>query len=73
VHVKDARIGADGTPVWTVVGAGDIDYVGHFNALRAAGYAGVVSLETHYRAAGGTPESSSRECLAALRKLIDQA
>jgi len=73
IHVKDARIGADGKPVWTVVGSGDIDYVGQFNALRASGYDGVVSLETHYRAVGGTPESSSRDCLAALRKLIDQA
>ena len=73
VHIKDARVGEDGAPVWTVVGSGDIDYTGQFQALRAAGYDGVVSLETHYRAVGGTPESSSRECLAALRTLIDRA
>ena len=72
IHVKDAVIGADGAPVWTVVGSGAIDYDAHFRALRESGYSGVVSLETHYRAVGGSPETSSRECLAALRELIDR-
>lgn len=72
LHVKDAVVGADGKPVWTVVGSGDIDYVAQFRALRAAAFDGVVALETHYRGADGDPEASSRACLAALRRLIDQ-
>jgi sugar phosphate isomerase/epimerase len=73
VHVKDAarRPGAP-DPVWTVVGEGDIDYRGHFDALRRDGYAGWISLETHYVPAGGTPEEGSRACLAALRSFVPE-
>ncbi len=72
VHVKDARAVSGGPPEWACVGDGDIDYPGQFAALRAAGYDGVVSLETHWRGAGD-PEASSRACLAALGSLVDRA
>ena len=71
VHVKDGIIdAADGAHRWSVVGEGDIDYVGQFDALRRDGYTGYISLETHYVPEGGTPEEGSRACLAALRRFI---
>ena len=74
VHVKDGIIDpADGSHRWTVVGEGDIDYTGQFDALRRGGYAGFISLETHYVPEGGTPEEGSRACLAALRRFISES
>ena len=70
VHVKDAAPGANGAPPeWTCVGAGRIDWRGQIEALREAGYGGVLSLETHWGGAG-SPEASSRACLAALREIV---
>ncbi len=82
IHIKDGRMiqTADQgvRPEWCVVGEGEIDYIGHFAALKRDNYQGYVSLETHYVPAvgsgeggKGTPEDGSRPCLAALRKLID--
>ncbi len=71
VHVKDAVIRQDGTGYdWTVMGRGDIDYTGQFEALGNIGYNGYISLETHYIPQDGTPEQGSRACLAALRELL---
>lgn len=69
VHIKDAVL-VDGKPSWCVVGEGVIDYRGQFEALRADGYDGYISLETHYVPAGGTPEDGSRPSLQALKTLI---
>ena len=71
VHIKDAIVSKEGKLRWTVVGEGEIDYVGHFNALRAAGYTGAISLETHFKAASGDPEESSRLCLAGMKRLVE--
>lgn len=74
VHIKDAALGPDGKTLrWTVVGEGQIDYVGHFAALRRDNYAGFISLETHYVPEGGTPEDGSRPCLTALRRMLQAA
>jgi sugar phosphate isomerase/epimerase len=71
VHVKDARVDeATGKPEWTVVGEGQIDWVGQIAALRESGYAGYLSLETHYQG-HGTKEASSRVCLEGLKRLVD--
>jgi sugar phosphate isomerase/epimerase len=71
VHVKDAVIDAEsGKEKWCVIGEGVIDYQGQFEALRRDGYAGYISLETHYIPPGGTPEEGSRPCLAALRRFL---
>jgi sugar phosphate isomerase/epimerase len=56
-----------------VVGEGEIDYAGQFAALAQAGYAGAISLETHYKAPSGDPEESSRACLAGMKRLVDAA
>lgn len=70
VHVKDAAV-APGAPApeWTVVGAGDIDWAGQLAALKQSGYAGWLSLETHY-GGHGSKEASSRACLEGLQALL---
>jgi len=70
VHIKDAAV-PDGAlaPVWSVVGEGEIDYTGHLDALRRDGYAGWLSLETHY-SGHPTKEASSRACLEGLQRLL---
>ncbi len=83
VHIKDGRMietpDQGRRPQWCIVGQGEIDYVGQFAALKRDGYAGAISLETHYVPTTGTgeggkgiPEDGSRPCLAALRELIDR-
>ena len=70
VHVKDAAVRAGApAPVWTVVGEGEIDYAGQFAALKKDGYAGWISLETHY-SGHPTKEASSRACLEGLQRLL---
>ncbi len=82
IHIKDGRMVQTADqgirPEWCVVGEGEIDYAGHFAALKRDNYRGYISLETHYvptvgsgEGGKGTPEDGSRPCLAALRKLID--
>ena len=43
IHLKDAAGKA-----WKPIGAGEIDFVGQFNALKEMKYSGTLSLETHY-------------------------
>jgi sugar phosphate isomerase/epimerase len=69
VHIKDAAVPPGATePDWTLVGGGQIDYSGQMAALRADGYPGYLSLETHWVGPDGK-EVSSRACLEALQKL----
>jgi len=81
LHVKDARMVQTADhgpqPQWCVIGDGEIDYSGQFDALRRDGYRGYVSLETHFVPATGsgeggkgTHEDGSRLCLAALQRFI---
>ena len=54
LHVKDSVRRPPAKPggliaVGTPVGVGDVDWRGHFLALNAAGYRGMLSLETHWR------------------------
>ena len=68
VHLKDAVMsGKEAT--FVRMGDGDVDYMGQFRALKADGYAGLLSLETHYRP-DGNAEEGSRQCLANLRKML---
>ncbi len=81
IHIKDAKMVQTPDyglqPQWCVVGEGEIGYAAHFTALKRDGYAGYVSLETHFvpptgtGANGkGTAEDGSRLCLAALNRLL---
>lgn len=61
IHVKDVRVvdPATGLISWEAVGRGELDYVSQFRALRRDGYAGPLSLETHWHprpAGGGEPD-----------------
>ena len=72
VHIKDARVNADGMPEFCAVGAGEIDYAGLFAAMRGDGYDGYIALESHYKSADGDAESASRESLASMVRLMEQ-
>lgn len=80
--VKSGELIAVGTPV----GIGDVDWRGHFKVLREIGYAGLLSLETHWRlekidesllhlpaghAFSHGGETASRTCLHNLRALLE--
>lgn len=69
VHAKDA-LKTPSRDEWCVIGEGDIDWAGQIAALKADGYKGYVSLETHY--GQPTKEAASRACLAALKRLVEQ-
>jgi len=69
VHVKDARPKDSGELEWVVVGDGVANWQAQVDALRADGYNGYLSLETHY-SSGGSKEASSRQCLEALNRIV---
>jgi len=71
VHCKDAAK-KDGKWEWMAMGSGVIDWAGQFRALKADGYRGACTLETHWRGAG-TPEASSRESFAGMKTLLQKA
>jgi L-ribulose-5-phosphate 3-epimerase len=56
---------------WAPMGAGIVDWVGQFKALKRDGYHYAVSLETHWD--GGTPEKSSRRSWAGMKELLQKA
>jgi sugar phosphate isomerase/epimerase len=61
IHLKDAAGKA-----WKPVGAGEIDFVGQFKALKEMKYAETLSLETHYRNAARDAYASSVESMDGL-------
>ena len=71
-HCKDAVKKATNQYDWAPMGGGIIDWAGQFKALKRDGYHFAVSLETHWRGAG-TPEASSRQSWAGMKKLLQQA
>jgi len=71
-HCKDSAKKPDGKYAWAPMGGGAIDWVGQFKALNRDGYRFAVSLETHWRGAG-TPEESTRESWAGMKKELQQA
>ena len=72
-HCKDAVKKPDGkTYAWAAMGQGIIDWAGQFSALKRDGYHFAVSLETRWRAAG-TPEESTRQSWAGMKKELQEA
>lgn len=57
---------------WAPMGGGLIDWAGQFRALKADRYRLAVSLETHWNG-GGSPEESSRQSWAGMKKLLEQS
>jgi sugar phosphate isomerase/epimerase len=72
MHCKDVVHKPDGTFEWAAMGQGLMDYVGQFRALVKSGYQGTVSLETHWKG-GGSPEESSRQSWAGMKKQLGEA
>jgi sugar phosphate isomerase/epimerase len=72
VHVKDAVRLPSGDLAFEVIGEGAIDFPSQFAALKADGYRGFISLETHCRREGKTPEDVSRLCLEALVRMLGE-
>jgi L-ribulose-5-phosphate 3-epimerase len=72
-HCKDAVKKSDRSGYeWAAMGRGIIDWVGQFKALERDGYHFAVSLETHWRGAG-TPEESTRQSWAGMKKQLQDA
>ena len=69
-HCKDVAKGDK--EKWAAMGTGIVDWEGQFRALKRAGYRFAVSLETHWEG-GGTPEESSRQSWAGMKKLLKNA
>ena len=72
VHCKDVQKGADGKIEWAAMGAGTIDWVGQFRALKNDDYHHAMSLETHWRGAG-SPEESSRQSWKGMKEELAKA
>jgi sugar phosphate isomerase/epimerase len=71
IHAKDCRLRGH-TPEWCEIGEGDIDWPGQLAALKADGYIGWISLETHWPGPGGNKLEASRICGKNLRSLLDE-
>ena len=71
-HCKDAVHKPGGGYDWAPVGAGIVDWVGQFRALKRDGYHYAVSLETHWRGAG-TAEASTRISMKGLKATLAKA
>lgn len=75
-HCKDIKEISKPTdakePGWAAMGAGAVDWVGQFTALKRDGYRYAVSLETHWRGAA-TPEESSRQSWAGMKEQLQKA
>lgn len=65
MHLKDAAGRA-----WKPIGAGEIDFLGQFRALKKMNFSGTMSLETHYRNAQNDPYTSSVESMDGLVAIL---
>jgi sugar phosphate isomerase/epimerase len=68
VHAKDVRV-THFLPAWLRIGDGDVNWRGQIDALRRDGYAGAISLETHWTGPHGDKLEASRTCGEVLRTL----
>jgi L-ribulose-5-phosphate 3-epimerase len=69
VHAKDCVM--DGhTATWGPLGEMDVDWRGQIAALKRDGYAGAISLETHWRGPDGDRLNASIVCGANLAELV---
>jgi sugar phosphate isomerase/epimerase len=65
IHLKDAAGKA-----WKPIGAGEIDFLGQFKALKDMKFAQTMSLETHYRNAKRNAYASSMESMDGLFNVL---
>jgi sugar phosphate isomerase/epimerase len=69
VHAKDCRV-RDHKPEFGPLGEMGIDWRGQIAALARDGYAGWISLETHWPGPGGDKHQASMICGRNLRELV---
>lgn len=69
VHAKDCTV-RDHTPTWGPLGEMAVDWRGQIAALARDGYAGAISLETHWRGPDGNRLEASTICGRNLRALL---
>jgi L-ribulose-5-phosphate 3-epimerase len=69
VHAKDCIVQGQ-TPTWGPLGEMAIDWTGQIDALARDGYAGAISLETHWRGPAGDRLEASTICGRNLRALV---
>jgi sugar phosphate isomerase/epimerase len=69
VHAKDCVVKGH-TATWGPVGEMDVDWKGQIAALKRDGYAGAISLETHWRGTDGDRLKASVVCGRNLRDLV---
>lgn len=72
VHAKDCVV-HNHRPTWGPVGERDVDWRGQLDALLHDGYAGWVSLETHWTGPHGDKLEASTICGRNLRGLVEAA
>ncbi len=65
IHLKDAN-GKD----WKPIGAGEIDFIGQFQALKRINYSGTLSVETRYRDSRQDQFESSVESMNGLQRVL---
>lgn len=70
VHIKDCTVGADHKYVFGPVGTRSVDWKGQIAALKADGYPGYISLETHWPGPGNNKFEASWICGWNLRGLV---
>jgi L-ribulose-5-phosphate 3-epimerase len=73
VHLRDAgHDPATGKCVWLPVGKGKVDNLGLLRALEKDGFAGTLTLETHYQRPDKNKELATRESYAGLLAVLEQ-
>lgn len=70
VHAKDCDVHGH-TPTWGPIGEMSVDWYGQIRALKSDGYAGWISLETHWPGPGGDKLQASLICGRHLNKLLE--
>ncbi len=74
VHAKDGVMNSETDRMaWGDVGAGNVRWEDQLAALVADGYAGSVSLETHWGGPGGDKFAGSTICAKSLKRLVAAA
>ena len=73
VHAKDLVIGPSGQLDWCDIGAGQVGWPDQLAALVEDGFAGSLSLETHWGGPGGDKYAGSTICARSLSRLVATA
>lgn len=68
VHVKDCVV-REGEVAWGLIGSMNVDWRGQLHALDQDGYAGWLSVETHWRGEDGDKRQASIQSVRALQRL----